>query len=657
VPEPQAKPQIAFLLALWGKNYITSFCDFSLRTLLAPGNIPALAEEYRCIVTLLTKKEDISFFERQPLFPLLKQYCDIRYVDIHDIIYKYNYSATLTVALERGMKSFGPEMLNTYFIYLMGDYIFGATALSGLLPHIRNGVSAITAGNYQVVEEEVMNGLQDKVDEATGLLAIPNRELVAWSLEHLNPITVGNTVNALETHTLHSNRLFWRVDDGTMIGRFYLRHTLCLKPERLDYVIGASWDYSFLSEMCPSGNIAHLTDSDDYFVLELQPLLHEGKLISMGPHLPEKLARSLAEWTTQEQRNNVHHAMVYHAQDLTPDVQRVIDESAAYVKALDARMSHSPPIPSRGHFYWLDCVQWLTADIAINPGEYGESLSDLRKNLWQSPVYSPPLREAGLTFDMFPPMMYRDSVTDEPEMLRDRRRMLALYKYFALFMGRPPRLHLTHPQYMDYELLGSALGDVAPERLLVVLPPRRQEWLKWAGRSGVTIRSPLIATRPPKQLAEELKDIDAAIIHLSPEYDKISGMVLDNLAASMKPGSRIHIFISTSLLSRVFFTPQHLALRYAHMAQKPGVKRIAEQSCVGFVRRLADRTLCCAANRMLGNRYHPLRVAWNGVIVCALLIFYLAYNGIMRSFSPFRSRLARFMCSAVLSFQVREKGV
>jgi hypothetical protein len=34
---------------------------------------------------------------------------------------------------------------------------------------------------------------------------------------------------------------------------------LCVRPENIDFVIGASCDYSFVPEMCPSGNIAVMT--------------------------------------------------------------------------------------------------------------------------------------------------------------------------------------------------------------------------------------------------------------------------------------------------------------------------------------------------------------------------------------------------------------
>ena len=101
-----------------------------------------------------------------------------------------------------------------------------------------------------------------------------------WALNHLHPATLANTVNIPFNHNSHTNRLFWRVDGNTMIGRFYLMHMLCVRPEITDFMIGSSCDYSFIPEMCPSGNVEAITDSDEYLVVELQPRRHEASFFA-----------------------------------------------------------------------------------------------------------------------------------------------------------------------------------------------------------------------------------------------------------------------------------------------------------------------------------------------------------------------------------------
>ena len=45
---PPARPAVVFLLPVWGERFVSQFLDLGLRTLLAPGNIPAVAEACDC---------------------------------------------------------------------------------------------------------------------------------------------------------------------------------------------------------------------------------------------------------------------------------------------------------------------------------------------------------------------------------------------------------------------------------------------------------------------------------------------------------------------------------------------------------------------------------------------------------------------------------
>ena len=52
--------QVRLLLPVWGYQHVHRFLDSCLPTLLAPGNIPALAGALPCEFVLLTTREDAS---------------------------------------------------------------------------------------------------------------------------------------------------------------------------------------------------------------------------------------------------------------------------------------------------------------------------------------------------------------------------------------------------------------------------------------------------------------------------------------------------------------------------------------------------------------------------------------------------------------------
>jgi len=100
----------------------------------------------------------------------------------------------------------------------------------------------------------------------------------------------------------------------------------------------------------PVGNVDTITDSDEYLVIEMQPLVHEGRFLQPGPLTPKVLARSLSEWTTAEHRANARHSLVFHAEDVPP-LERVNATADAFLAEVTGRL-RSRPQPVRGHPYW-----------------------------------------------------------------------------------------------------------------------------------------------------------------------------------------------------------------------------------------------------------------------------------------------------------------
>jgi len=360
-----SKPPIVFLLAVWGQSFIEKFFNFGLRSLLAPGNIPAMSEEYACAFLFLTTDSSIPFFKKQAAFAQLESYCSIEFIDISDLIFKDNYSATLTIAYERGMRSRGDQMCNTYFFFLVSDYIIADGSLHHLKPYLKKGVSGITTGNFLVVEEYMAPLLQEKMGET---LVLKARELLSLAFPCMHPVSIAQTVTQNFTHTPHANRLFWKVSDTVLLGRFYLRHMLCIKPELADFIIGASCDYSFIPEMCPSGNVAHIQDSDEYCAIEMAPYTYEQKWIRSGPFSIQKLVHTLSEWTTHVHRANAHIPTVYHSEDCDISSLKETQSSHDFIHSLEKQLSKTPQ-PIRGHYYWVSCIEQILYSIVQLPNK------------------------------------------------------------------------------------------------------------------------------------------------------------------------------------------------------------------------------------------------------------------------------------------------
>ena len=237
----------------------------------------------------------------------------------------------------------------------MSDYLSADGSLAAVMRGFQSGASGIFAGNFQIVAEDAIPSLRRSIDLQSSVIAVTNRELLAWSLRHLHPATIANFVDCGLSHNSYIDRLFWRVDEETVIGRFYLMHPIGVRPEIADFEIGSSFDYSFIPEMCPSGKILTLCDSEEYFVVEMQNRDHEHDKLVPGPLGKAQLAAQLSEWTTAQHRANAAHTIVFHAADEPANIADAAAQADRYIASVGKLLSPQPQ-PHRGHHYWVGSI-------------------------------------------------------------------------------------------------------------------------------------------------------------------------------------------------------------------------------------------------------------------------------------------------------------
>jgi hypothetical protein len=362
-PPPKS---FCILLPVWGDTFITRFLERSLLTLLADGNIPAMANALPTRFVFLTQARDEAIVRAHPVYSRLRLLVSVDFLPIDDLITRGNHSTTITLAYERAVRREGAAMLDTCFVFLVSDYIVADGSLAAVAARMVAGASAVQVGNFQLTEDTADSWLLSRLVGAERPLSLNSREMMRWALACLHPVTVANIVNYPLCHNTHSNRLFWRVDPDTLIGRFYLLHMICIRPETVDFVVGASCDYSFVPEMCPSGNVSIITDSDDYLVVEIQPHGHETRFLRFGPGTVEEMAESLSEWTTASHRANAEQTIVFHADALPRLLPAISAEADEYIRGLAPRLS--PPQPHRNHPYWLGATAAFDAAVAQRGG-------------------------------------------------------------------------------------------------------------------------------------------------------------------------------------------------------------------------------------------------------------------------------------------------
>jgi hypothetical protein len=508
-----APRSIKVLLPVWGYGYVRQFLECGLPTLLAPGNIPALAAALPAEFVLLTSASDEAFVREHPTFKLLAAACETKIQLIDHLITDSNYSTTITLAYTEAVRESGDAMLDTCFFFLVSDYIVADGSLANALKRMQGGVSAVVVGNFQVASEDALPWLQDKLAVAVAkrTLVLPPRELMRWALNHLHPATLANIVNIPFSHNSHTNRLFWRVDGSTILGRFYLMHMLCVRPETTDFIVGSSCDYSFVPEMCPSGNVEAITDSDEYLVIELQPIKHEAAFLRPGPLRPRALAKSLSGWTTAVHRNNARHTVVFHADDLPNQLNAKNAEADSFLKKV-GRYLKREPLPYRGHPYWRGAMAAF----------YDATGRRLNEEEWRYALGLP--------------------ASDDPVT------QWLLYHAKYVLMGRPPRVLPWHPAWPDFKAVLSELAPFFADqnmRLLMLSNEATVFSLSLAdsGERVHRMRCIPFLQSPPERFAPLQGHFDLCLLEL-PEADlRYGDQLIDRIAPLMKHSGRIIVSV------------------------------------------------------------------------------------------------------------------
>jgi hypothetical protein len=504
--------EITLLMPVWGYQFIGRFLELCLPTLLAPNNIPAIARAKPCRFVLLSSVADEPIIRSHPAWQTLERHCACEIRSIDDLITQGNHTATITLAFERALRQSGDAMRDTCFIFLMSDYLVADGSLKAVLGKIETGAGAVLAGNFQIIAEDAAPLLRQRIDLESHEIVLRPRDLVRWSLAHLHPATVANIVNFGLTHNAHTNRLFWRVDENCLIGRFYLMHPIAIHPETTDFVVGSSWDYSFVPELCPSDNIATLTDSDDYLVVELQPRDYEWENLRPGPIIPAELAQSLAEWTTPYHRRNVTQTVVFHAEDRPADLAQFVVRADAFIESVRQSLV-APPLDHRQHPYWV-------GSIAVNRRR---SHRPLGKADW-----SFLLREkAGRSRSSFPRLR-------------------------AKLFGSPPEVTRLHPLWPDYRLPLGALNDILSSNGSVLVVAHDAEpfaqWLVGAPGGVVTMNSDHLLQLTHVQYSTLACTFDACVLFSSDAMLDQSDALIEHIAPLLKAKGRL-IFMATNSLS------------------------------------------------------------------------------------------------------------
>jgi hypothetical protein len=485
---------IKVLVPVWGYTYVKQFLDFGLPSLLAPGNLPALVRSLPCDLVIMTREEDIDLLHNHPAWARLCNICSVEIRMIDELIVDGNHHVTITLAYTAAVRAAGEKICDTCFFFLVSDCLLADGSLAYAFSKIRAGANAVLAGHIEVTSDAA-SALAGYHNSSGRELALTSRELMRVGLPHLHPTTKASIVENDRLLNADANRLFWRVDPDTIIGRFYLMHMIALRPENDQFSISAPCDYSFVPEMCPSGKVTAITDSDDYLGVEMHALKASMPGHSSPRMEPKELGRVLSKWTTAQHRRNVQHTLVFHAQEIPTGLANTKAEADRFLALVNPHLS-SKPLFHRHHPYWITALQ------------KHEAMGGRASNAAAGPV--------------------ADGKT------RPRLTLLrALWRVRSLSFGHPPDVRPWHPRWPDFRLASKWLKSFATgscQALIVSSAPATfSRWSKDLGTNAVNIESSRLRDYPELIGPHAIQAFRAALLVLGHEELPHAGILIKRI--------------------------------------------------------------------------------------------------------------------------------
>ena len=336
----------------WGDKYVDDFLDLTLPALLADGNVPELARRFEVEFVFLTEERQFARIRERDSWRQLERICPARLVLLDDLVVGHWYGISLSKVLVRGFKDLGADVLNTWLVFLNADFIIADGSYRTVADRIDAGERLIFAPSYCVVREAVLPILRQHV--SAGVLSIEPRRMAAIGIPHRHYTIRAKTVNQRLFRIHRYDQFYQYVDERTMIGRQMPIALVAMRPENILEDIDTFWDYGIVTEAAPTARHCVLGDSDEYQMIELRDERTFESLLQLGWPTPDEIARDLSSFTTKDQRDHLGYELIWHSDDLPPNLDGARASLTAFVD--DVRRRLSPPVSHLDHPFWSEAI-------------------------------------------------------------------------------------------------------------------------------------------------------------------------------------------------------------------------------------------------------------------------------------------------------------
>jgi len=231
------RPHFVFSAVVWGDEYIDNFMGYMMRSLLAPGNLPAL-NDANAHMSIITTPAGAERIKTKPSFAGLQRYAQVHFFTFSEELTKpFHYSRPnyhfyrLYGALDHTSIHFA-RALGAAIFFIVVDGILSSNTLGTLRRYLDEGYD-ICANASIVSNRETLLPALDELYGDSEAISIPARELANLGLQHVHHYTEQRLViEQNRSFDKYPRELYFPTADGLVVHAIY-QHPLVISARAI----------------------------------------------------------------------------------------------------------------------------------------------------------------------------------------------------------------------------------------------------------------------------------------------------------------------------------------------------------------------------------------------------------------------------------------
>jgi hypothetical protein len=260
---PRQRPNVTLVTVVWGDWHSSAFFGLNLPTLFAPGNLPALIEECTTTYDIYARSSEVERIGQTLAFRLLQRLVPVRLNGIAEDLIVDPIRAHHELWLAAIDKAKREDAL---VLLMPPDVAWSDGSLGYIGRSLARGRKAIFNCYLRVVSDTFARSFVERYQRADGVIAVPPREMVAFSMPHIHPLMTAYSRDS-ENFPHHPEMIIWPVRGEGLLVRVLARECLLFDPKT--YSLN---EQSLIAVDAPPDEIDFAGDSDQLFAVSLAPL-------------------------------------------------------------------------------------------------------------------------------------------------------------------------------------------------------------------------------------------------------------------------------------------------------------------------------------------------------------------------------------------------